>query len=161
REAWFATSTQVGPGRRRVRVHIDYGRTAISPCSVAKRNYAFHHHSPLGKYTDAVYLYSPVAREVAMNISSILIPRFPLWLLRIASAPESKAVLLHDAVAFASWYSPAHDLIDWPEEVRQIQAAQDEKKLTLEQTLKLLSGLGAGLSGKVSAARAKVMLEGY
>lgn len=96
-----------------------------------------------------------------MNISSILIPRFPLWLLRIASAPESRAVLLHDAVAFASWYSPAHDLIDWPDEVRRIQAAQDEKKLTLEHTLKLLSGLGSGLSGKVSAARAKVMLEGY
>jgi broad-specificity NMP kinase len=91
----------------------------------------------------------------------IAIPQAASWLIRLAAHPKLSDNLSRDAVAFSAWYAAAHELIDWPEEVKTIQTTERKRKLSLDRVMKLLAQMNHTFSGRASAEQAKLLLEGY
>jgi hypothetical protein len=91
----------------------------------------------------------------------ISIPQAASWLLRLAAHPKLSDNLCRDAVAFSAWYAAASALIEWPEEVKAIQATERARKLSLDRVMKLLAQVNHAFSGRASAEQAKLLLEGY
>jgi hypothetical protein len=93
--------------------------------------------------------------------SQIIIPRAVIWLLRLAMDPALAATFQRDPVVFASWYAAAGNVLDWPEEVANIQQSERARRLSLERMMKLLSQIDHAFSGHTSAQHARLVLEGY
>jgi len=91
----------------------------------------------------------------------VSIPQAAVWLLRLAINPTLTHSLQNDPVAFAAWYATIVDIIDWPDEVVQIQKAERAKRLSLDRMMKLLSQVNHVFSGRTSAEHARLVLEGY
>lgn len=91
----------------------------------------------------------------------ISIPQAACWLLRLAAHPKLSDNLSRDAVAFSAWYAASNDLLDWPDEVKAIQATERARKLSLDRVMKLLAQMNHTFSGRASAEQAKLLLEGY
>jgi DNA replication protein DnaC len=91
----------------------------------------------------------------------ISIPQLVTWLLRLAVHPQLSENLSRDAVAFSAWYAAANSLLDWPDEVKTIQATERAKRLSLDRVMKLLAQMNHTFSGRASAEQAKLLLEGY
>lgn len=92
---------------------------------------------------------------------SLALPRAALWMLRIAADETVCDALLANPVAFAAWYAIAGELVEWPAEARALQAAERARKLSLERTTKLLQQVNYAMAGRLSAAHARRVLEGY
>jgi hypothetical protein len=82
-------------------------------------------------------------------------------MLRIAADGAVCNGLVANPVAFAAWYATAGELIDWPPEVRALQAAERARRLSLERMMKLLQQVNYVLAGRLSADHARRVLEGY
>src|SRR3569832_67287 len=93
--------------------------------------------------------------------SPVSISQAAVWLLRLAVNPLLSRSLQHDPVAFSAWYATIGDLMDWPEEIVQIQQAERAKRLSLDRMTKLLSQINYVLSGRTNAEHARLVLEGY
>lgn len=91
----------------------------------------------------------------------LFLPQIPTWLTRLALGHATRGMLTSDAVAFSVWYVIIHELVEWPEEVTNIQEQQRAMRLSLEQTMKLLEQLNAGLPSGTHGNKAKAFLEGY
>lgn len=98
---------------------------------------------------------------MSQAISVVPHPKAAVWLLRLAADPALSLVLRLDAVAFAGWYAVVGDALDWPQPVRDIVTAERARKLTLEQSIKLLEQVNYTMAGRVSAGHARRVLEGY
>lgn len=96
-----------------------------------------------------------------MTQQSLFLPHLPVWLLRIASAQNTLARLLESPMTFAAWYAAAHEVLRWPEEVQQIQAAERARKMSLERMAKLLGQVNHAFEVRPDAVQARALLEGY
>ncbi|MBS0416904.1 MAG: AAA family ATPase [Proteobacteria bacterium] len=91
----------------------------------------------------------------------ISIPQAAVWLLRIAVDPALARALRTDPVAFAAWYAAIGDTINWPQAVIGLQKSERAKRLSLERMLKVLSQVNYTFAGRINAAQARLVLEGY
>ena len=91
----------------------------------------------------------------------VTIPQAAVWLLRLAVNPVLSRALQHDPVAFSAWYAAMGGVINWPDEVLQIQQNERAKRLSLDRMMKLLSQVNHVVSGRTNAQHARLVLEGY
>jgi SpoVK/Ycf46/Vps4 family AAA+-type ATPase len=106
----------------------------------------------------------PVLQVFRMSQThGLFLPQLPSWLTRLALGEATRSLLLRDAVVFATWYAIGARLFKWPAEVEQIQQSQRSRKMSLEQTMKLLGQLSTSLPSRIStsASQARELLEGY
>ncbi len=94
-------------------------------------------------------------------MSDVYTPRIAIWLTRLAADEAISESFRLDPVAFAGWYAMIGEALLWPAEVRAIQQAERDKKLSLDRMMKLLNQVNYAFAGRTSTDHARRVLEGY
>lgn len=90
------------------------------------------------------------------------IVNLPVWTMRLAQEPQVRARLLAQPMVFGSWYAVTGEVLSWPQEVQEIQAAERLREVSFERALELLEKMNAAFQGPAAdLEQAREMLEAY